>query len=85
MDGDYEGNDTPNELPQATLPEHRSYVLALVGVIAPLQEAVHKLGQICHEIRVAGDPIGARTIREIATAGGIIEGVGRTVRETFGG
>lgn len=78
-------NDTPPELPQVTLKEHRPYVLALVSIIAPLQEAVHRLTAICHEIRVARDPVGSRTISEIGKAGTQIEQVGRAVRTAFGG
>lgn len=77
--------DTPNELPHVTLKEHRPYVLALVSIIAPLQEAVHRLTQICHEIRVARDPIGPRTVREIGKAGVEIEQVGKSIRAGFGG
>lgn len=77
--------DTPVELPQTTLREHRPYVLALVAIIAPLQEAVHQLTSICHEIRVAKDPIGEGTIQKIGEAGKQIEQVGRSVRTAFGG
>lgn len=78
-------NDTPPQLPQVTLKEHRPYVLALVSIIAPMQEAVHRLTRICHEIRVARDPVGERTISEIGKAGAQIEQVGRAVRTAFGG
>ena len=78
-------NDTPPELPQVTLKEHRPYVLALISIIAPMQEAVHRLTSICHEIRVARDPIGSRTIHEIGKAGAQIEQVGKSVRTAFGG
>lgn len=77
--------DTPTELPQTTLKEHRPYVLALVSIIAPLQEAVHRLTHICHEIRVAKDPIGPTTVREIGKAGIEIEHVGKSIRIAFGG
>lgn len=77
--------DTPTELPQTTLREHKPYVLALVSIIAPLQEAVHRLTSICHEIRVAKDPVGPQTLKHIGEAGGQIEQVGRSVRIAFGG
>lgn len=77
--------DTPVDLPQATLKEHKPYVLALVAVIAPLQEAVHRLTEICHEIRVAPDPVGEKTLRHIGEAGSQIEKVGANLRTAFGG
>lgn len=77
--------DTPNELPHVTLKEHRPYVLALIAIIAPLQEAVHQLTRVCHQIRVATDPIDARMISEIGKAGAQLEQVGKSVRTAFGG
>jgi hypothetical protein len=84
-DDDQSFNDTPPQLPQVTLKEHRPYVLALISIVAPLQEAVHRLTSICHEIRVARDPIGARTVEEIGKAGAQIELVGKSIRTAFGG
>lgn len=83
-DGD-DNNDTPNELPSATLDAHRPYVLALTAVIAPLQATVHTLAQVLHEIRIARDPIGRGTVRSIADAGAELEEVGRKLRVGFGG
>jgi hypothetical protein len=78
-------NDTPVQLPQVTLKEHRPYVLALIAIIAPLQEAVHQLTKICHEIRVARDPIGMYTVAQIGEAGVQIEQTGKSIRAAFRG
>jgi|GEM_PF-4485980 len=75
---------TPAEAPRATLEAHRPYVMALVGCIAPLNEGVNMLREILHEIRIAEQPFPQRTLNGIAAAGGMIENVGRTIREQFG-
>lgn len=81
--GDDFNDDTPNELPQATLAVHRPYVLVLAGCIAPLHEAVKTLQEVLHEMRTAEEPVSRRLLRNIAEAGQQIEGVGQRIAERF--
>lgn len=81
----FRDGDTPVETPQATLPQHRSYVLTLASVIPPLVAVANTLGEILHELRVARDPIGQTTVLRIAELGKTLEDVGANIRRGFGG
>lgn len=81
----FNDGDTPVDPPQATLPQHRPYVLTLASVIPPLNAVVNTLGEILHELRIARDPIGKGTVRRIAELGQTLEDVGTNIRRGFGG
>lgn len=74
---------TANDLPGPTLDEHRPYVSALAAVIAPLNATVLMLGDVLHEFRIAREPASKLLIGQIAQAGRVLEGVGRSLAEGF--
>lgn len=84
-DGGYKGEDTPNERPQATLAEHRPYVMALLSAATGLHGAATELARIAHELRVARDPIGRSAKDAIAEEGRVIAAIGENLSTNFGG
>lgn len=82
--GGYDGEDTPNERPQATLPEHRPYVMALLSAATGLHGAARMLAEIAHELRVARDPIGTSARKAIGDTGRVISEIGNNLSTNFG-
>lgn len=82
---DYDGETTPNERPEATLAEHRPYVMALLSAATGLHGTARTCQEIAHELRVARDPIGARTKERIAEMFSTVENIGARGRQDFGG
>lgn len=81
----YQGEETPNERPQATLAEHRPYVMALLSAATGLHGAAKTLQEIAHELRIARDPIGISAREAIAEQGRVIADIGETLSSKFGG
>jgi hypothetical protein len=82
---DPHGEETPNERPEATLAEHRGYVMALLSASTALHGTAQTFQEIARELRIARDPIGAGTKRRITEAFEQLEQVGQAGREKFGG
>lgn len=77
--------DTPNDLPQPTLTEHRPLVLLLSDITGALHQTANTFSELVHELRVARDPIGASTRARIAETFAEVEEMGKRGREGFGG
>jgi len=73
--------DTPVEIPTATLSANRPIVMAVLNAATALRGTCDRLAAIGHDVRVATEPVASATLHRLADAFAEIKTIGETAEK----